>query len=419
MSTKFPKGAYQNFRSGNLQRTVFRHLPPTAFPIEIRDITSGLYAMAQPQKSIRLFYEKMAAVADDRWCALVCSGRLALKMILTSLKRISPKRKVLIPAYGCSTILQSVLESELDPVFCDLSLDTLDFNYSEVTRKINNDFLAVIGVHLYGLAHDFHDLTSLSKKAGAYFIEDAAQSFGARIHGRQAGTQGDAGFLSLGKGKSLPAGGGGVIFATEEISRVVQEQYRSILLHPTPGFLHIPGVAVYMLAVNPFSWWFVSRSRFNPAMNGSDLSHLPPIRTKPISAFQAGVANSLLLRSEKVYAIWKENAAILSEGLSELEYLRVPKIFEDTEPVCLRFPIVIDNKLRTERIFARLHGAGIGVSRSYRFTLPGLLNRNGKQTGEDYPAAAHLSRCLITLPTHTWLNRHVINRVIEITHSEE
>jgi DegT/DnrJ/EryC1/StrS aminotransferase family len=68
---------------------------------------------------------------------------------------------------------------------------------------------AVIACHLHGVCADIPALHSLLPGVG--ILEDAAQAFGCGLDGRAAGSLGDVAVLSLGPGKQVESGEGGVL----------------------------------------------------------------------------------------------------------------------------------------------------------------------------------------------------------------
>jgi dTDP-4-amino-4,6-dideoxygalactose transaminase len=405
---------------GKIKRNrVLHHIPPTAFPIRWRDFTAGISAASSAQDVVEQFSHQIATQVGSQHTYLVNSGRSALTLILKSLRTANSSNKVLIPAYSCSTVLQSVLEAGLEPIFCDVSLDTLNFDEAEIMEKIEEKPLAVVGVHLYGLAQDFSEIVALSRQRGIVFIEDAAQAFGARIRGKLAGMQGDFGLFSLGSGKCLPVGGGGVIVADGPDGSKLESTLSDEIEAGKPSGLHwLVKLLTYRLAVNPLGWWIVNRSSLNPAEAGGDFQHLPEISHKQLSQVQAGIGLSQLQRAEENYQVWRTNASVLSQRLREFDFIKLPEISEGSQPVYLRLPIVLDNPAGTERLFNKLEKAGIGVSRSYRFTLPGVYSEHKPIDVLDFPGADHLSRCLLTLPTNVYLDGRAIEKIYTVFKTE-
>ncbi len=390
----------------------FRHVPPTAFRVRGGDLWLGAKALWQADAAIADFSAAISAWIGPGTCHMVNSGRGALVVILTGLRRLSHRRQVIVPAYGCPTVVQSVLTAGLDPVFCDLSPQTLDFDRAALAQLVSEKVLAIVPAHLYGLAHDVRDLLDMGRVYGFWVVEDAAQAFGSRVDGKMVGTWGDAGLYSLSRGKCIPAGHGGVIVSREGCADAIREAVREAI----PGdaradlrslFLY----AVYGLVTHPRAWWLVSRTALNPADLGMDLADLPPIHVRALSPVQAALGRSILTRLGAHQAASRDNAQRLMDHLAEYDGFCLPRVAPCAEPVFLRLPIVVESKLRADRLFGLLEREGIGVSRSYWRSLPDLFSERLGTDERTFPGAAKLARCLLTLPTHTYLRDDDLARV--------
>lgn len=398
-----------NFGKTNV---IFHHLPPTAVPVHVDDFSHAIQALVHPEEFLRLFLDALKEYTGNPNCLLTSSGRSALTVILFTLKRISNRTKVIIPAYSCPTVVQSVLTARLQPIFCDVNPKTLAMDNEFLLNLLDDNVLAIIPTYLYGLPQDFSEVIKTIKDVDIKIIEDAAQALGASIHGHKVGNMGDFGFFSLGRGKCIPTGSGGVIvcrdWSFDELNATVDELTRRPVKRDISSIINFLG---YGLATTPLGWWFVVHSPINPAKDGMVLKTIPPIHYNNYSSTQAGIGLSILHRIDQINLIRKRNAQKLSEILTNFPWVTIPEIPKGSEPVFLRFPIILGQKDIADLLFSRLSRTGIGVSRSYTRTLPDLYSYLKLRAAYQFPSAQHLADCLITLPTHSSMNASAFERI--------
>ena len=97
------------------------------------------------------------------------------------------------------------------PLWVDIDPDTGQMDLELLEQLITSRVKAIIAPHLFGSMIDMAVLQSLAQKAGVLLISDAAQAMGAKCLGAPAGDFGDMACFSLGRGKLVSAGEGGVI----------------------------------------------------------------------------------------------------------------------------------------------------------------------------------------------------------------
>lgn len=380
------------------------HLPPTAVPVRGSDFSYAFRALFDPGDTLENFISALVEKTGNPNCFLTSSGRSALALILLSLKKGSSRSKVILPAYTCPSVAQAVLWAGLQPVFCDVDPNTLDMNRNSLHELLDQQVLAMIPTHLYGLAQEISDLVQIDQESEIWIIEDAAQAFGASIHGHVVGNAGDFGFYSLGRGKCIPTGHGGVIVSKDRFVPNLKETLRETIQVGTKrDLVSLVMFLGYSLATTPFGWWFILRSPLNPAQEGMDIKSLPPFTSDSFSSTQAGIGLSILKRIDQIDAIRKENGKRLADILASYEFVHIPKQPPESEPVFLRFPIILDHKARAELIYNLLSQAGMGVSRSYIRTLPDIFSCYHSADPKRFTGANHLAECLLTLPTHPYL----------------
>ena len=136
-------------------------------------------------------------ITDKKWYYSV-SGRASIYHILKNLK-IS---KILIPNYICITVLEPLKRLNIESIFYDIDVEDLNSSLDSIknlSEKYNIE--AVLVASMYGNPANMIAIERYCKEKNIFLIDDAAQSFGAKLEDRYIGTFGDAGFFSFSSGK--------------------------------------------------------------------------------------------------------------------------------------------------------------------------------------------------------------------------
>ncbi|MFA6010969.1 MAG: DegT/DnrJ/EryC1/StrS family aminotransferase [Desulfobacteraceae bacterium] len=146
------------------------------------------------------------------------SGREAILAALRA-GNIGDGDKVIMPSYCCETVAQAVVASGATIVFCDIG-DDYNPDVEHILTLINPEVKAIIFPHMFGNPGHIdvleNELIKRNIRSEILLIDDAAQSFGARLNGKLVGTFGDAGIISFGPGKTMTATGGGLMITDNE-----------------------------------------------------------------------------------------------------------------------------------------------------------------------------------------------------------
>jgi hypothetical protein len=196
---------------------------------------------------------------------LVSSGKECLFLILQALKSISPgKEKALIPAYTCFSVPSAIIKAGLRVSLCDIDRSSLDFDDTCFEGAVDDDTLCVIPNHLFAIPANMDRIGSVCAARGIFVVENAAQAMGARYHGRLLGTIGDVGFFSLGRGKNITCGGGGVVVTNSDtIARAIADRYAALDEPRVSGKAkELLQNLVLRLFINPSLYWLPSQLPF-------------------------------------------------------------------------------------------------------------------------------------------------------------
>ncbi len=145
----------------------------------------------------------------------VGSGGLALQMSMRALG-LKPGDEVIHQVDSCSASAQSVMNAGLNPVFSDISKDTLMFNFSDLRGLLNSNTKAIMPTHMWGNCENINGVCELSKKKELFVIEDGCLSLGASYDNKMVGSFGDVGVFSFGCVKPVQGGEGGMIVCSDE-----------------------------------------------------------------------------------------------------------------------------------------------------------------------------------------------------------
>ncbi|EHI48718.1 putative PLP-dependent enzyme possibly involved in cell wall biogenesis [SAR116 cluster alpha proteobacterium HIMB100] len=173
---------------------------------------SGIYVLGE---AVTEFEKAAAEYCDSKYALGVGNGTDALSMIMFSLG-IGRGDEVITAPNSYISSASSISNIVAKPVFADINED-LNIDPACVEGKITNKTKAIMAVHLTGKPAQMHELSVIAEKYNLYLIEDAAQAFGAKYHGKSVGSLGTAGSFSLHPLKNLNVlGDGGLITTNNE-----------------------------------------------------------------------------------------------------------------------------------------------------------------------------------------------------------
>jgi dTDP-3-amino-3,4,6-trideoxy-alpha-D-glucose transaminase len=159
------------------------------------------------------FEREFAALCGVEHGIGVGSGLDALHLLLRGYG-IGPGDEVIVPGHTFIATWLGVSQAGATPVAVDVDAVTGNLAPELVERAIGPRTRAIVAVHLYGQPADMPALRAIADRHGLKLVEDAAQAHGSTLHGRTAGSLGDAAAFSFYPGKNLGALGDGGIVVT-------------------------------------------------------------------------------------------------------------------------------------------------------------------------------------------------------------
>ena len=169
------------------------------------------------------FERALAGYARVRHVITCASGTDALILILRA-QGIGPGDAVFVPGFTFAACAAAVAVVGATPVLVDVepasgNLDPASLGEAiEAVRRAGKLVpRAVLPVDLFGRPADYAALRPIAGVHGLFILQDAAQSFGARVGDQPAGGQGDAAATSFYPAKPLGAyGDGGAVLTNDD-----------------------------------------------------------------------------------------------------------------------------------------------------------------------------------------------------------
>jgi dTDP-4-amino-4,6-dideoxygalactose transaminase len=382
-------------------------------------VKAAARAFGSKQYRREVFEPEMARVLDVRRVFAVSSGKAALTLALLALAKLSgDRRKVIIPAYTCYSVPSAIVKAGLQVVPCDIAEGSFDYDYARLSSLLGPDVLCVMSVHLFGIPSDTGRLMQLCRETGTFVVEDAAQAFGGVSHGRRLGTVGDIGIFSLGRGKNITCGSGGLIVTS---SRPIADALRELTVEmPATSVAHDVATFVTLLVLSlfilPWLYWFPSGLRF---LRLGETIFYEDFPVRWMSDFQA-----LLLRGWEqqllgLDRIRVENSRHYLDALDVMrDQLRESGVRQPARQArgvpLLRFPVLLGGSAETRKALFDLDGRSLGMSIMYPATIARIPQLAGQFADASFPRADAVADRLVTLPTHALVSARDRARVCAV-----
>lgn len=391
-----------------------RTLSPSGAPIQFGDLLSGFKAELVPgDDSIEIFTKQIEEYTGCEDIFLLSSGKAALSITLNALSTISNRREVIIPAYSSFCLASVLAASGLSVKLCDIDIQFLDFDLNHLSKLVNEKTLAVIPVHLFGLVARLDEIMEITKSKGAFLVEDAAQSAGAKYNGECVGTIGDAGIFSLGRGKSISTIHGGVIVSRNKtLADIIGKNIQKLPRLKILGRLKMLFSAIAIIFFLRPRFYFIPASL--PFLKLGANEYEPDFKLFRFSNLQAGIGRKNFRRLDFYNKKRTENALYLAKSLKDINNIILPKIASKSIPCFTRFPLYCSDKQQRDHKYADLTSARLGVSKNFPSPLNEIsgfkdliLNSN-----DSFSNSKKICERLLTLPTHPFVEKEDLMNMI-------
>ncbi len=331
---------------------------------------------------------------------------VAIQSAVTATDATHPE--VILPAYGCPSLVAATLYAGAKPVLADFAVGKLFPAVREIEKVLTTNTVAIVQVDLFGLPSLNQELRDLASNRRVRLIHDCAQAcISAR---RLQQIDNELVILSFGRGKPISLLGGGALLRRSATAAEFnmagngnsEQQFagarcKLAILRQSLAYL------TYNLAIWPPAYNLIERlplglgeTRFSalqeikPA-DPAKLAFLPANFHKQTSS-TAVSANRL--RRELYQEMLTEVTDHHWVDMSEAENI-------DEQEKLLRYPLLAPNAVVREQLMRDPPSHRLGLTAMYRRPLAEI---EGIPTQlalpADYPNANNIAARLVTLPLH-------------------
>jgi perosamine synthetase len=333
--------------------------------------------------NVAKFEEMIAEYIGAKYCVALNSGTSALHALLLA-HGIKKGDEVIVPSFTFIATANAVLLVGAKPVFADIEAETFGLDPENVKEKITKRTRAILPMHYGGCPCKIRELEEIAEDHNLLHIEDAAESFGARIGDKKVGTFGDSATLSFCQNKLITTGEGGAVVTDS------RETYEKLKLIRSHGRLE---TSDYFSSVEVMDYIALG---YNFRM----------------SNITAALGISQLEKIDKLIEMRRRNARYLNEELEQVKGITIPVPPENYYQVYQMYSIRVNPEKRDEMI---RYLARKGIMTKVYFSPVHLthLYKNELKYTCRLPVTEEISKQILTLPMYPTLTKEEMKYIVE------
>ncbi len=350
---------------------------------EIENVTEVLKSgWLAPGKYNNLFEESFSNYIGTNYALSMNSCASALEI---AIKANEIKGEVIVPSFTWVASVNAIVNNGAIPVFCDIDPETRNTSAEYIEPLINSRTEAIMVVHIGGQPCNMTEIVELSKKHNLLLIEDSAETLGAKVDDKQAGSFG-IGCFSFFPTKNITTGEGGMFTCSDEATYA---KAKSLIGHGigSTTFERDKKVAWYREAIA--SGHNFRMSNIHAAIGFAQFKRLDEMNYKRKEA--ADLYNNL----------------ILSKDLP----VQIPKVIDNGDHVYQMYTVLVEEKTRN-KLVEELNNLGVGASVHFDPPVHKQEFYKDFEIRESLKNTEYLSSAIMTLPMFSNISKEEIEYVV-------
>lgn len=190
-------------------------------------------------ENINKFEEGICTYVGCKYAVGLSAGTTALHLAMI-LSGVKPGDRVFCSDMTFAATVNPVTYEKGVPVFIDEERDTWNMDPKALKKAFEKypDTKVVVVANLYGTPAKLDKIRAICDEHGATLIEDAAESLGATLNGRQTGTFGKYNIISFNGNKIITTSGGGMLLTDYSDGAAHARKLSTQAREPAPWYQH-------------------------------------------------------------------------------------------------------------------------------------------------------------------------------------
>lgn len=289
----------------------------------------GFDALRNNRFRVREFEKKFSQKMNFAHTQAVTSGTAAQYVAMQAMG-VKAGDEVITQSFTFVATVETILALGAIPVVVDVD-ETFNMCPKALEKAITPKTKLIVPVHMLGNPCEMNVINDIAKKHRIPVLEDACEALGAKYHGQNVGSLGDASVFSLDFGKVITCGEGGLICtANEDIFRFCREYHD----HGHENNPKLP--------------------------RGRDSRTIPGLNFR-MTELQAAVGLAQIDKLDFILERNRRNKKILKTILSEYDKITFRKITDEAGDLADTLIFTFKDKTLSEKFVDQLKASGLGT----------------------------------------------------------
>ena len=331
------------------------------------------------------------------------NARTALYFLLRKTKSTN-KNEVIISAYTCTTVAESVQAAGYKVVYCDIDFDSGIMSTNFLSKLINSRTHSIITANTYGAIDNVVDIQRMVKGKDIYLFEDITWAIGGFFSNKPIGSFGDAAFVSLGLGKNITVGSGGILLINSNKIKTSIKKGKKIISAPLLSPLSFVKTLFYNVLTNKYVYKILNVMQLTPSDAVESIDKDKLLSCHEMSRYRKKLSSNTLASYIKIKV---KKKPILHDKLLSKRSIFINQIptYSCGFNYSSRLPLLLKDNVNQEDFIEHMYNNGFQVTKGFyhnKKNLNPILHKN----------AIKYCDTMVTIPSHYDMKKIDLNNMV-------